>query len=241
MNNIYESAFVEQLFDRMSFSYSRMNYITSFGFSERWRRQCVNELNIKDGDHVIDFLSGMGECWKFILRNKSNLKLTGIDFSKEMNAVAKQRAKKYSHEFNITLKPENIFSNTIPDNTADAIISGFGLKTFNEEQLANLSKEINRILKPGGSFSLIDVSVPKPLVINSLYLFYLNYFIPVLGRVFLGNPETYKMLGIYTKLFVNAEKLVPIFSRNGLQVTFKSYFFGCATGIVGHKPLSIPS
>lgn len=82
MNGIYQSEFVQQLFDKMSSSYSRMNYITSFGFSERWRRQCVEELDIKDGSHVIDFLSGMGECWKFIIKGKSHLKLTGIDFSK---------------------------------------------------------------------------------------------------------------------------------------------------------------
>jgi demethylmenaquinone methyltransferase/2-methoxy-6-polyprenyl-1,4-benzoquinol methylase len=169
-----------------------------------------------------------------VLKNKSNLKLTGIDFSKEMNSMASKRAKKYT-QFEIATKRENILRNTIPDNSADAIISGFGLKTFSEEQLANLSKEVNRILKPGGGFSFIDVSVPKSRVLRTLYLFYLKYFIPVLGRLFLGNPETYRMLGVYTKLFGNAEKLVPIFSNNGLKTSYKSYFFGCASGVVGRK------
>ncbi len=34
MKEIYDIQFVENLFDRMSGSYSKMNYITSFGFNE---------------------------------------------------------------------------------------------------------------------------------------------------------------------------------------------------------------
>ena len=49
MERIYDPKFVEALFDKMSNSYSKMNYITSFGFSERWRRQCVAAIGIEAG------------------------------------------------------------------------------------------------------------------------------------------------------------------------------------------------
>lgn len=49
MNKIYNPDFVRELFDSMSKSYERMNYITSFGFSERWRRSCVRQANLKPG------------------------------------------------------------------------------------------------------------------------------------------------------------------------------------------------
>jgi hypothetical protein len=43
-DNTYKPAFVKDLFNRMSRTYERMNYITSFGFSIRWRRQFVKHL-----------------------------------------------------------------------------------------------------------------------------------------------------------------------------------------------------
>lgn len=44
MKNIYEPEFVKNLFDKMSSSYENMNYITSFGFSIRWRKQFLSKL-----------------------------------------------------------------------------------------------------------------------------------------------------------------------------------------------------
>ena len=82
MKEIYEPKFVEKLFDKMSSSYAKMNYITSFGFSESWRRQCVEEIQLEEGKIVVDLMTGMGECWKYILKKENiNIKLIGLDFS----------------------------------------------------------------------------------------------------------------------------------------------------------------
>lgn len=235
MKEIYEPKFVEKLFDKMSSSYSKMNYITSFGFSERWRRQCVEEIGIDKGKVVVDLMTGMGECWKYILKKSDkNSKLIGLDFSTEMiNRAEKNKLnfKKYSIE---TLK-ENVFDNSIQNESADYVISGFGLKTFNDEQLGELANEINRILKPNGKFSLIDVSVPKSKILKPFYMFYLKKIIPILGKLFLGSPETYKMLGIYTEEFGNSKNVFRIFNRPEFKVEYVEYFLGCATGIKGIK------
>ena len=101
---------------------------------------------------------------------------------------------------------ENVFGNSIPGQCADRVISRFGLKTFNSEQLKQLADEINRILKPEGRFSLIDVSVPKSKILRFFYMFYLKNVIPILGWLFPGNPSAYKMLGIYTQKFGDAKE-----------------------------------
>ena len=233
--DIYSSEFVEDLFDRMSDSYERVNYITSFGFSELWRRQCVKELDLKSGSVVVDLMTGMGECWQPILKKANkNSKLIGLDFSTQMINFAKKRKQKYPHA-NIELLKENVFDNSISSESVDYIISGFGMKTFNEQQLHLLAREIFRILKPEGRFSLIDVSVPKNKVLQSLYMFYLKNVIPMLGKLFLGDPETYKMLGIYTEAFGNAKQVEQIFGQYDFQVEYMEYFFGCASGVKGIK------
>lgn len=235
MKEIYEPKFVESLFDNMSGSYSKMNYITSFGFSERWRRQCVEEIEIEQGKTVVDLMTGMGECWKHILhKSDNNSKLIGLDFSTEMiNRAEKNRLKFKNHSIQ-TLK-ENVFDNSIKNEVADYVISGFGLKTFDNEQLGELANEISRILKPNGKFSLIDVSVPKSMILKTFYMFYLKKIIPILGKIFLGSPETYKMLGVYTEEFGNSKNAYRIFNRPGFEVEYVEYFFGCASGIKGRK------
>ncbi|APG65400.1 16S rRNA (cytosine(1402)-N(4))-methyltransferase [Tenacibaculum todarodis] len=235
MKEIYEPKFVEKLFDKMSSSYSKMNYITSFGFSERWRRQCVEEIEIEKGKIVVDLMTGMGECWKHILKNSDkNSKLIGIDFSTEMINRAEKNKSKF-RKSKVEILKENVFDNSIPNETADYVISGFGLKTFNDEQLGELAKEINRILKPNGKFSLIDVSVPKSRILKPFYMFYLKNIIPILGKVFLGSPETYRMLGVYTEQFGNSKNTHRIFNRPEFKVEYVEYFFGCASGIKGRK------
>lgn len=235
MNEIYEPKFVEKLFDKMSSSYSKMNYITSFGFSERWRRQCVEEMRIEQGKTVVDLMTGMGECWKYILRKSdNNSKLIGLDFSSEMIKQAKKNKKRFDRS-TIEILKENVFENSIKNETADFVISGFGLKTFNNEQLDKLANEIDRILKPNGKFSLIDVSIPNNKFLRPFFMFYLKNIIPILGSVFLGRPETYRMLGVYTEKFGNSKNAYQIFQRNNFEIEYVAYFYGCASGIKGRK------
>lgn len=235
MDNIYEPEFVKKLFDKMSSSYSRMNYITSFGFSDRWRKQCVEEIKIEKGKTVVDLMTGMGECWKHILKNSdNNSKLIGIDFSTEMiNRAEKNKVK--LKKSTIKILKENIFENSISNETADFVISGFGLKTLDNEQLGKLANEIDRILKPNGKFSLIDISVPKSKILKPIYMFYLKNIIPMFGKVFLRNSETYRMLGVYTEKFGNSKNVHKIFNRPEFKVEYVEYFYGCASGIKGGK------
>lgn len=189
------------------------------------------------GKTTVDLMTGMGECWAPILKNSNKYsKLIALDFSSEMILEAEKKKLKYK-DYNIEVLKENIFNNSIPDHAADYVISGFGLKTFNNEQLEQLAFEINRILKPGGQFSLIDVSVPNSKIITPFYMFYLQRIVPLIGKLFLGNPETYKMLGIYTEAFKNADTLYNIFNVLYFQVDKVNYFYGCATGIKGRKTL----
>lgn len=216
-------------------TYSKMNYITSFGFSEKWRRQFVNEIDLKGRKIIVDLMTGMGECWKYIdEKSDVDASIIALDFSAEMIKQAKENKKKYTSR-SIQVLNENVFSNSLSTNSVDTVVSGFGLKTFNKTQIENLAKEMKRIMKCGANFSLIDVSVPSNKMLKGLYLFYLKKIIPLLGKMFLGNIETYKMLGIYTVDYQNSIEAKQIFEKNGFEVHYVEYFFGCASGIKGIK------
>lgn len=235
MADIYNFDFVEKLFDEMSDTYETVNYITSFGFSRRWRNQFVKKVDIKTGMVVCDMMCGMGECWLAVAANLSpNDHLLAIDFSDKMLQHARKQSQKFPH-LNIQIHKQNALANTLADESVDCIISGFGLKTFSNEQKKLFASEIKRILKPKGTFSLVEISVPQGWLLKKLYMFYLKQIIPILGRILLGNPDNYRMLGIYTEKFGNCEAMKEILLTEGLQVTYHQYFFGCASGISGIK------
>ena len=231
---IYDTKFVNQLFDKMSKTYGITNYISSFGFTEIWRKQCVKEIEWRSDYRLgYDLMSGMGESWHLIL-NETETKIIGVDISEEMNKRARKKAER-NPEWNIEIRQENILDNEIESNSADFIISTFGLKTFSNKQLQKLAIEVKRILKIGGQIAMIEISKPKYWLLKVPYMFYLKTVIPIIGKIFQGNSESYKMLGIYCDKFENCEAFKEELENVGLKVKMKTYFFGCATGIVGYK------
>ncbi len=226
---------VRELFNRMSGTYERMNYITSFGFSLRWRRQFVEALpSSNEPIKVIDLMTGMGETWHQVRRHYPSCDFSALDFSEGM---LKSAHHKNSTEFanSIHILQKDILKSDLPSDHYDVVLSAFGMKTFDAAQLKVLAQEIKRILKPGGHFSLIEVSAPRNIVLYAMYKLYLKYVIPVCGWIFLGSPAEYKMLWRYTEKFKNSVEAETIFRSAGLNVKSLNYFFGCATGIMGSK------
>ncbi|OIN60761.1 class I SAM-dependent methyltransferase [Arsenicibacter rosenii] len=235
MEDIYASDYVKRLFDSMAGSYERMNYITSFGFSIRWRKQFIRALGDSSADiQVIDLLSGLGENWTMLTNQFPNARFTALDFSARMCQISQQ---KYGNRPGITFRilHQDVLQNNLSANQYDVITCAYGLKTFNKEQLSKLAGEVCRILKPGGRFTFIEVSKPRNKLLLFFYRLYLKHTIPILGKLFLGNPDDYRMLWTYTEKFGDASAVQEIFQRYPLDVRFDSYFFGCATGISGIK------
>jgi len=240
-DNIYNPEFVKGLFNRMSSSYERMNYITSFGFSARWRRQFLNSLKgTSDKIEIIDLLTGMGETWSAVKRKFPNSNLTALDFSAEM--LKKAKKKNELHFYNrVILLQQDVLQSELQSSYYDIVICSFGLKAFDDMQLKVLAEETKRILKVGGKFSFIEISKPKNFILNNLYQFYLQYIIPILGSLLLGNPTEYKMLWLYTDKFENAKRANEIFTNIGLITNYNSFFYGCSTGFSGQKQQELPN
>lgn len=233
---MYDPGYVSSLFDRMSKTYGVVNYLSSFGFTERWRRQCIQALPpISLSATGYDLMTGMGESWDFMLQKiDASGELKAVDLSDAMVQGARHKQKTIKNR-RVTVIQADLLANSFPADSADFIISTFGVKTFSEEQCQVLAGEVYRLLKPGGKFSFIEVSEPDGWALKSLYLFYLNRVIPVVGWLFMGNAADYRMLGKYCARFRNCKNLYQYLAAHGLQVAYKEYFYGCATGVVGWK------
>ena len=165
--DLHDPEAVRRLFDEMAETYDRVNLITSFGFSRRWRRQLVKRASPTPGSVVCDVMCGIGETWFAIDEaTGSNAKLIGVDFSAGMLSRAESVVSRFGVE--IDIRQADVLESGIPDASIDHVICGFGLKTLSEDQQRRLAAELHRILRPGGTFAVVEVSVPRHPWIRAL-------------------------------------------------------------------------
>ena len=110
---------------------------------------------IKEGDTVIDLGSGAGnDC--FIARKLTGEKgkVIGIDFTTAMIDKARANAEKLSFH-NVEFRQGDIEQLPVSSNVADVVVSNCVLNLVPNKQA--VIKEILRVLKPGGHFSISDI------------------------------------------------------------------------------------
>lgn len=119
---------------------------------------------IKKGDVVIDLGSGAGND-AFIARHETGDtgEVIGIDFSTPMIDRARHNATAKGFD-NVSFRQGDIEQIPVADNTADVMVSNCVLNLVPNKD--GVFKEIYRVLKPGGHFSISDIVLVGELPAN---------------------------------------------------------------------------
>jgi len=235
---IYDPEFVAGVFDRCSGAYRKWSAAASFGLVRAWRKACVSGLALSRDTTAsgVDLMAGTGEAWPHLLAQFPKItKVTAIDISPEMHRQAMDRLHK-GREDRVAHLCANMLTTDLPSESADFAISTFGLKTFNPEQHLIFAQQLNRILKPGAPFSLIEATDPVGWSLRPLYRLYLDDILPLIERFFLNGAQDFTMIGEYTRNFGSGATVLEALISTGLEVETRYYVGGSAVRFSGRKP-----
>lgn len=229
----YRSDFVKDLFNRISPSYNTINFVFSLGLSNLIRKQVIRKYFDVSDKHlqIADLLSGCGEALSSIQEVFPNSDILALDFSEEMNRISK--LKNWNNKIKIV--NEDVLQNHLPGNHFDVVICMFGLKHFDEYQTKCLANEVLRILKKGGRFVFLEISIPYNKIMRVFFSLYLKSILPLSAKIFSDKQKDYKMLYTYLDYFKNCKKASKLFNEIGLNSSYNSHFLGTATSIYGLK------
>jgi len=198
LSNYYGDAskrerFVRDIFDETAEWYDEIIGMLSFGSGNRYRRDALVRTGVKQGSEVLDLATGTG----VVARAASLLgaRPVGADASIGMLRAGKSRAPR------VQAKGESL---PFEDASFDFVTIGYALRHFAD--LRTLFVECQRVLRPGGTILVLEITPPRSRVGYAVLRFHLNRIVPMLARLRSGSAAAKTLMHYY---WDTIDKCVP--------------------------------
>ncbi len=136
----------------------------------------------------------------------------GIDFCHPMLVAASGKVER--RRVKAALVEADALALPLADRSLDVVATAFGFRN-----LANYERglrEIERVLKPGGTAAILEFSQPPSPLFASLYRFYSRRVLPAVGGAVSGERGAYEYLPESVRKFPGAGQLAEMMREAGL-------------------------
>lgn len=205
-----------KIFDRIYKRYDLLNHLLSFGIDFRWRKKLSKLINKKEGQYLLDLASGTGDVIFSLFRHSHFIKrAVALDMSLNMLSYGKEKSKRngYGSRTDFLLGD----ANRIPAKNGkfDLATMAFGIRNVPDPEVA--LRDIGRVLKKGGVLLILEFSLPKNRLLKKAHLFYLRFFIPLVGRLISGDIEAYRYLNKTIEDFPYGDAFLNLMENSGFK------------------------
>lgn len=170
---------IKELFGSIAKRYDRTNALQSFQLNRWWNHKLIEKvLNPPELPPVIlDLCAGTGEIALRALKRCPNpRKAYLLDFCPQMLDCARVKAKSLSLDYHeIDYLTADAQAIPLPENSVDCATIAYGIR--NVKDPAQCIQDTFRVLKPGGRFGILELTVPgNPLLRGGHWLYLENSF-----------------------------------------------------------------
>jgi demethylmenaquinone methyltransferase/2-methoxy-6-polyprenyl-1,4-benzoquinol methylase len=182
------------IFNTIADRYDAVNAVLSFGAHQHWRRTLARRIPA-GSRRVLDLACGTAAIPLTLLTLRPDICLiTGIDIADNMLRIGRNKLKHTPHSDRVTLQQGDALNMPFNADSFDTITIGFALR--NVPDIMKLLASAYRVLKPSGTFLILEFSRPKILLSRLAYTFYLRAIVPFIGILLTGNWSAYRHLGV---------------------------------------------
>jgi demethylmenaquinone methyltransferase/2-methoxy-6-polyprenyl-1,4-benzoquinol methylase len=222
------------MFARIAGRYDLMNRLMTGGQDIRWRRYVIQQAQLPPNGRLLDIATGTGDIAYEGLKQAPGLQAVGGDFTIEMM----QAGQKYADRQVIQWVAADTLALPFPDNTFDAVTSGFLMRNVIDPPGA--LREQWRVTRPGGRVVVLESSPPKANLFRPFIHLHLNVVIPALGRLIAGDGDAYRYLPNTTQQFQSPQQMADLMRQVGFtNVGYRLFMFGAIAVHWGQKPPKI--
>lgn len=219
---------VEQMFDTVAHSYDLLNHRLSFWIDKYWRNYLVRKLSKTKPKNILDVATGTGDLAILEAKRLCPQAVVGADISEGMMKIGREKVEKENLQKLISFRKEDCMKLSFADNSFDAVTAAFGIRNFQDLE-AGL-KEMHRVLRPGGTLCVIELTRPVHFPIKQLFAIYSHTVLPLYGRLISKDKSAYKYLIATIEAFPQGETMVQILKRTGFaEARFNRLTFGICT------------
>ncbi|HEY2811216.1 MAG TPA: bifunctional demethylmenaquinone methyltransferase/2-methoxy-6-polyprenyl-1,4-benzoquinol methylase UbiE [Rhabdochlamydiaceae bacterium] len=203
-----------KMFDAISPTYDRVNRTMTLGCDRYWRKKMKDFLPEFEAISLLDCATGTGDQIFSLFTHTQKIKRAiGIDLSKEMLALAKEKQHSAYSAKDIHFQEASLLALPYPSNAFECVTIAFGIRNVTDVLLA--LRETLRVLKPKGRLLILEGSIPQNVWIKPIFLFYLRHILTRIGGILSHNINAYRYLNQTIETFPCGERFCDLLKEAG--------------------------
>jgi len=206
---------VREIFSTITGRYDSLNHLLSLGRDIAWRRSAVRKMRFFRTYQLLDVATGTADMAIDAARRHPSIRVTGLDFVREMMDVGRGKIEKNHLSERIRLIMGDALDLPFHDNSFD--VAGMAFSVRNIPNKTRALREMVRVVVPGGQVMVLEMTFPRSRLLGGIYHAYLNRMLPTLARTLSPNPAAYSYLADSIMNFPSPENFAGLMSEAGIK------------------------